>query len=200
MSRTLLLAAHPDPDSFGAAVAATYRAAFGAAGSGELRMHDLAQTRFDPVLRFGYRERMEPDATVDGWQDDLRWAEHLVIEFPVWWTTFPATLTGWFDRVLTPGIAFRYESGRHAPVPLLGGRTASLLVTSRAPGFYTRYVPNSPVRLVRRHILGLCGIRTTDVLMLGGMELPSDTPERRNGFLSDVRALAHRRAKVTSES
>lgn len=39
-------------------------------------------------------------------QDKLMWAEMVILQFPIWWGTFPALLKGWFERVLSYGFAY----------------------------------------------------------------------------------------------
>lgn len=36
-------------------------------------------------------------------QELIRWADHLVFVYPIWWGTMPAVLKGFFDRVFLPG-------------------------------------------------------------------------------------------------
>ena len=60
---------------------------------------------FDPVLRYGYRKRME-DSFI------LRSQELIsgqIISFPlsIWWSSMPSLLKGWIDRV-SPGIDVLY--------------------------------------------------------------------------------------------
>lgn len=38
--------------------------------------------------------------------EDLRWCDSVVFVFPIWWFSFPATLKGYFDRVMLAGVAF----------------------------------------------------------------------------------------------
>ncbi|MDN3719732.1 NAD(P)H-dependent oxidoreductase [Roseibium salinum] len=40
------------------------------------------------------------------------WCEHFVVVHPLWWGGLPAKLKGVFDRILLPGMAFRYVSGK----------------------------------------------------------------------------------------
>lgn len=35
-------------------------------------------------------------------QELIRWADHLVFVYPIWWGTMPAVLKGFFDRVFLP--------------------------------------------------------------------------------------------------
>lgn len=51
-------------------------------------------------------------ADVRAEQEKVRWADTLVVQFPLWWFGMPAILKGWFDRVFTQGFAF----GLHDPV------------------------------------------------------------------------------------
>lgn len=67
-------------------------------------------------------------------QDKLRWADTLVVQFPLWWFGPPAILKGWFDRLFVQGFAqgvldprtgraMRYGSGG------LVGRRAMVVTT-----------------------------------------------------------------------
>ncbi|MGO2779398.1 NAD(P)H-dependent oxidoreductase [Glutamicibacter arilaitensis] len=189
--KTLIIQGHPNTASFGQAVADAYQRGLRThTGAENVREINLGIEDFDPVLRYGYRERMEPDQLIERSQADLAWADHLVIITPVWWTTFPSVLHGWFERVLTPGYAYRMNHSR--PERLMQGKTASLIATSWAPGFYTRLIPNSPARLLRKHVLGICGIRLDKTHILGSMDGPKDTVERRIRFLEYVESSARK--------
>ncbi len=63
--------------------------------------------------------------------EKLRAADLVVFQFPLWWSSVPAILKGWFDRILsfahvadTEGIAGR---------PYLRGKKAMLVTTLEAP-------------------------------------------------------------------
>ncbi|MFC0239028.1 NAD(P)H-dependent oxidoreductase [Rhodopseudomonas telluris] len=68
--------------------------------------------------------------------DKLRWADVLILQFPLWWFTMPAILKGWVDRVYACGFAYgvgehsdkrwgdRYGEGNMA------GKRAMLIVTT----------------------------------------------------------------------
>lgn len=44
-------------------------------------------------------------------QDKLRWADAVILQFPLWWYSMPAIMKGWVDRVFTLG--FGYGVGEH---------------------------------------------------------------------------------------
>ncbi|MCL2092288.1 MAG: NAD(P)H-dependent oxidoreductase [Micrococcales bacterium] len=187
MSRqhVLVVLGHPDRLSYCAALADAYVAGLDT-DRYDVEVLRLGQLDFDPVLRFGYRERMPADPVVDRSQELLLWADHVVLVFPVWWSQMPGLLKGWVDRVLVAGFAYSMNGLR--TVRLLRGRTATLVVTAQAPAS----IAGSTVRLVRRKVMGFCGIKTTQVLTHGWMTTSRDTPERRERFRSKVGQAAAR--------
>lgn len=63
--------------------------------------------------------------------EKIRWADHVILQFPLWWFSTPAILKGWLDRVLVKGFA--YDTGKVFNDGLLAGKTASLIVTTQSP-------------------------------------------------------------------
>jgi NAD(P)H dehydrogenase (quinone) len=57
-------------------------------------------------------------------------ANHIILQFPLWWFSTPAILKGWLDRVLVKGFA--YDTGKIFDAGLLKGKTASLTVTTQS--------------------------------------------------------------------
>ncbi|MFA6158834.1 MAG: NAD(P)H-dependent oxidoreductase [Candidatus Paceibacterota bacterium] len=133
MARTkkiFLLVANPDADSLSTALAQSYADGARAAGH-EVRLTQISEMRFDPILHKGYKviQQYEPDLIK--FQEDVRWCEHFVTVFPVWWSDMPASLKGLIDRVWMPGFAFNFRKGI---IPgwyrRLKGRSARVIVTS----------------------------------------------------------------------
>lgn len=175
-------------DSFCAALAQAYCETAGQAGH-EVRLLALAALRFDPVLRGGYRAEQDLEPDLLAAQETLRWADHLVFVYPIWWGGLPALLKGFLDRVLLPGFAFRYEKGKAFPTPLLRGRTAHLVVTMDTPPWYFRWIHQAPgIRQMKRNTLAFCGVRPVGTLALGTVRNAS--PGRREAWLGHVRRLA----------
>lgn len=169
---TLILDAHPLPDSLVSHLCGVYADALPKAGSStRIAVRDLA---FDFVMRAGYRapQALEPD--LQRVADALADCDHLVVAFPLWWGAEPAALKALLDRVLLPGFAFRYR--RQSPLwdRLLRGRSADLIVTMDTPPWYLRLVyGDAVVRRWRGQILGFCGFAPIRVFRFG--------PTRRGG-------------------
>ncbi|MBB4864174.1 putative NADPH-quinone reductase [Pseudomonas nitritireducens] len=186
--KVLLILGHPAGDSFCGALAERYRQAASAAGH-EVQLLRLGELAFDPLLHRGYAgvQPLEPDLLAA--QEHIRWAQHLVFVFPVWWGGVPALLKGFLDRVLLPGFAFRYRKGSPFPEKLLKGRTAHLLVTMDTPPWYYRWFQRMPaLHQMRRTTLAFCGIRSLQTQVYG--PLLNASAQRRERWLGKVEALA----------
>lgn len=62
--------------------------------------------------------------------EKLAWANHIILQFPMWWFSVPAILKGWLDRILVKGFA--YDTGKIFSNGLLKGKSASLVVTTQS--------------------------------------------------------------------
>jgi putative NADPH-quinone reductase len=185
--RILVINGHPDDQSFNAAIFAQYVRNIDVSHH-QVRTLELGKLEFDPVLRFDYRERMGEDPDITTSQELVRWAEKIVFIYPIWWASMPSLLKGWLDRVLTPGFAYNMD-GIHS-VGHLSGRTAELWMTCDGPGFYYRWLSPLPWRLMKHHILRVCGIKTTRIEFFGNIKTSDDA--RRKKWLAKVATLAAR--------
>lgn len=138
--RYFIVYAHPEPRSLNGSLKDAAVRALEAAGH-EVRVADLYAMRFKAVAdaddfpvrdagaRLVYHRESEqayqagqlrPD--VAGEIANLKWAEVVVFQFPMWWFGPPAILKGWFDRVLVNGGIFHY-TGMKALAPFVAFRT-----------------------------------------------------------------------------
>ncbi|BBU32352.1 dehydrogenase (plasmid) [Burkholderia sp. THE68] len=69
-------------------------------------------------------------------QDKLRWADALILQFPMWWFSMPAIMKGWVERVYAYG--FGYGVGEHSETHwgdrygegMMAGKRAMIVVTT----------------------------------------------------------------------
>lgn len=112
-----------------------------------------AGERFDASLdskRAFESGRQSPDIATE--QQKLRWADAVILQFPLWWYSMPAILKGWVDRVYAFGFA--YGVGEHSDARWgdrfgegsMAGKRAMLMVTTG--GWESHYAPrgiNGPI-------------------------------------------------------
>jgi NAD(P)H dehydrogenase (quinone) len=197
-----VILAHPDPRSFNHAIAH--------AAAGELRrnghevhFHDLYAERFDPVLSAG---EISDDASVSDTVrmlcQEIASADGVVIVHPNWWGQPPAILKGWVDRVIRPGIAYRFmegDSGEGLPAGLLKAKAAVVFNTSNTTAEREAAVFGDPLETLWKNcIFGLCGIRAFHRETFGVMV--TSTAEQRGEWLSRVRKTIGRIFSIEKEA
>lgn len=159
----LILYAHPEPRSLNGALNAFIQQHLTDQGH-QVKISDLYAMKWKATLDaddFPQRHQAQPfnpsldsqQALFEGTQsqdialeqDKLRWADTLLIQFPLWWYSMPAIMKGWFERVYAYGFAYgvgehndhhwgdRFGEGR------LAGKRAMLIVTMG--GWASHYSP-----------------------------------------------------------
>lgn len=172
--RTLIILGHPDKKSFCAGLADSYEKGAKEKG-GEVNRINLSDLKFDPILWQGYNkiQNLEPDLIEA--QRLIKWANHLVIIFPVWWAAPPALLKGFIDRTFLPGFAFKYRENSSSWDKLLSGRSARLMITSDAPSFWLYLTYFHPaLNMIKKATLEFCGISPVAVSSFDSMKNASE--------------------------
>jgi len=169
MTRILILQGHPDADAphLCHALAESYAAGACEAGH-ELRQVDVARLDF-PLLRS--QQDWEQGTLPPGLrqaQEDIAWAQHLLIVFPLWLGEMPALLKGFLEQVARPGFAFKAEGGNPFGRKGLQGRSARVLVTMGMPALVYRYYFRAhSLKSLERNILGFVGIAPIHETLVG---------------------------------
>ncbi len=192
--RVLIIDGHPDSraDRYVHALSKSY--CDGAKSGGhEVRTLLVSEVEFS-LLRTNEDFRAgEPAPAIRQCQELLRWADHVVILFPLWLGSMPALLKGFLEQVLRPGFAFE-DSARHGfPNRLLRGRSARIIVTMGMPAlFYRWHFRAHSLKSLQRNILRFCGFRPVDSCVIGRVEgMP---PRQRVKWLARVHDLGVRAA------
>ena len=184
----LVLLAHPDPASFNHAIAEAACQRIEDNGH-RLIFHDLYREAFDPILPAAEipAQACLP-AVIDAHCRELSCADGIVIVHPNWWGQPPALLKGWVDRVVRPGVAYRFlegDSGEGIPVGLLKARSALIFNTANTPENRELSVFKDPLDLLWRHcIFELCGV--ADIYRTMFRVVVTSTPEERAAWLAHV--------------
>lgn len=185
--KILLILAHPDDTGFCGRLFEAYKKGVERSGA-ELKTLKLGELHFDPILHRGYRETQELESDLKKAQELILWANHLVFIFPTWWSSFPAILKGFVDRVILPGFAFRFKEGASIPKKLLTGKTAHIITTMDAPAFVYRWYFGAPgVHILKKGVLQFCGISPVHTTLIGRVRFMSD--KKKEKVISKIEKL-----------
>lgn len=172
--KILLILSHSDDQGFCGKIFEAYFDGAKKAGH-EIRTIKLGDLKFDPILHKGYREIQELEPDLKKAQEAILWADHLVFIFPTWWSSFPAILKGFIDRVFLPGFGYYFENGSFFQKKLLRKKTARLIVTMDAPVFVYRWYFWSPgLMIMKRGVLKFCGIDPVKTTLIGRVRFLSE--------------------------
>jgi len=187
--KILVLLGHPDADTFSGALADHYQAGAEDAGH-EIRRVNIGDLQFDPILHKGYKEiqQLEPDLLA--LQDNFRWADHIVIVYPNWWTAMPAILKGLFDRMWLPGFAFNFNKETKKVEQHLAGKTGRVIIVSGSHSpFKTWWQFGDYTNEIQFGILGFAGIRA-QVCAFGPSEKAPEA--KKDQWLKEAERLGRR--------
>ncbi len=162
--KIFILVGHPDQaHTTTAEMALLYETAARKAGHEVRKMH-LGTMRFDPILHKGYKAIQELEPDLKTFQDNVKWADHLVVLYPNWWCTMPALLKGLFDRAWLPGFCFNMRKNAQGKqtigwIKRLKGKTARVVVLSGSHPWLIRIVFGDYTNEIRRGVLWFAGFR-----------------------------------------
>lgn len=115
-------------------------------------------------------------------------ADHIILQFPLWWFSTPAIMKDWIDRVLVKGFA--YDTGKTFADGLLRGKTASLTITAQSPesAYQRNGIHGATLQeflLPIHHALRFTGIETLEPFVV--YEAVDISPERSEKIMGDYR-------------
>ncbi len=159
--QTLIVTAHPDPESLTNGIARLLERTL---HPSPVAVADLAAEGFDPRFtladRHTYRVGSDFPPDVAREHHRLGGIAHLVLVFPVYWWSMPALLKGWIDRVFVNGWAFDVDP-EEGIRRRLGALTIHLVpVAGDDVGVYERHGYEQSLRTQLEHgIVDYCGSR-----------------------------------------
>ncbi len=124
MKNALIITAHPYVQSFNFALRSEVLSTLRSSGW-HCTMSDLYQQGFNPLLgtddfiqfdpEIGFNlakqqvqatktKSYHPEITAE--QDKLQQADLVILQFPLWWGSYPAILKGWIERIISRGFAY----------------------------------------------------------------------------------------------
>ena len=174
MKKILIINGHPDKESFNYGLSDAYKK--GAKKSNtEIKEINIRDLNFNPNLQYGYRKRTELETDLLDAQEKLKWADHLVWVYPVWWGSVPAIMKGFLDRVLLPGFAFNKKENSLWWDKCFKGKTARIICTLDQPNWYYRLIYKSPSHhAMSKGTLNFIGIEKVRITAIGPIRLSKE--------------------------
>lgn len=143
-----ILYAHPYEKSFNHAILKSITERLTAEGK-PFEVIDLYVDGFNPAFEGTslavYNEGRSADPLVNKYIDILLRTDSFVMIFPIWWSTMPAIVNGFFDKTMLAGTAFKYSENGLVPDKFKISHTL-MFSTSAAPtdlfrSFFVDYFP-----------------------------------------------------------
>lgn len=187
MSKVMIVVGHPQRTTFCEAIGHAY--AYGAAsGHHDVSVFNLADMKFDPILREGYRKVQPLEEDLQRAYDALATCDHLVIIFPLWCGDMPAILKGFIERILQPDLVARENTESAMNWRIFSNKTARIIMTMGMPvSIYRWWYRGHALKLLTRNILHFIGIKPVRHTLFG--MIASSKPETREHWLREVEAL-----------
>ena len=187
--RVVVVVAHPDQSSFTHAIATTATAALTRTGH-QVTVLDLYAEEFRAAMsldeRFAYHsERPILDPMAERHAGIVKQAEALVFVYPTWWSTVPAILKGWLERVLVPGVGFVFDEHQHVRRGLTHVRRIVGISTYGSRWIYVRALHDNGRRTLLR-ALRLNTAIFTRRSWLALYKMDTRNAEQRAAFLKRV--------------
>lgn len=171
----LVLQGHPDPAGgrLCHALAEAYAAGARDAGA-EVRRIEVARLDF-PLLRaktdWEAGEAAAPE-TLRSAIADSRWADHILIIYPLWLGTMPALLKAFMEQAFRPGVALSTDQG--LPKPMFKGKSARIAITMGMPALaYRWYFGAHSLKNLEKNILRFVGVKPVRSSLFGLIEAGS---------------------------
>lgn len=190
MKKILIINGHPDKESYNFALSNAYiRGAL--TSNAEVKTINIRELNFNPNLEFGYRKRTELEPDLIDAQKKLKWANHIVWIYPVWWGSVPAMMKGFLDRVLLPGFAFQKRQNSLWWDKLITAKTSRIICTMDQPSWYYKWFYGSPSHnAIKKSTLHFIGVKSVKITAIGPVRLSED--KFRMKWLNKVEKLGEK--------
>lgn len=190
MKKILIINGHPDKESYNFALSNAYiKGAL--TSNAEVKTINIRELNFNPNLEFGYRKRTELEPDLIDAQKKLKWANHIVWIYPVWWGSVPAMMKGFLDRVLLPGFAFQKRQNSLWWDKLFTAKTSRIICTMDQPSWYYKWFYGSPSHnAIKKSTLHFIGVKSVKITAIGPVRLSED--KFRMKWLNKVEKLGEK--------
>ncbi len=148
----------------------------------QLQVLDLYAEAFNPILVFNTdkkRRDMHTDPETEIYREQIRWADHIVYIYPIWWGRPPAMLLGYFDRLFSTNFAYKNKGKGFQVEGLLADKQVTCISTMKGPTGYIRvFLNNMHKILMKKALFSYVGIKKVRFFEFGFMETKKGRQEK----------------------
>jgi NAD(P)H dehydrogenase (quinone) len=165
----LIVKAHPSPSGHAHRIAETYAQAKKTKGH-TVEIIDLyAKECQADFLTFTNIREMVPPPIQKKCEDQITWADEIVMVHPIWWGLPPAIMKNWVDITFWVHFAYRY-SPDGAVIKLLNNKTAKVFATAGGSSWYYHFIFMPLLSYWRLCVFGFTGIELVDLKICGNLD------------------------------
>lgn len=188
--RILIILANTKKESFCRALADSYEQGANSKGH-DIKRINLGDLKFNPILDEDSTKKQPLEQDLIKSQKLIKWANHIVFIYPIWWSALPAILKGFIDRTFISGFAYKYHRNKMMPEQLLKEKSARLFATMDAPPIIYAFwfgIPGN--KIMKRGLLNFCGISPVRISNIGALK--TSTESKRKKWLRQARQLGEK--------
>lgn len=185
--KILIINGHHKEESFNSAICDVYEKASKSKGA-EIYRINLSSLAFDSFkTEFpGDNERED----ILNARQKIKWADHIVWIFPVWWYSMPSKLKAFVENVFVSGFAFKYKDSTKFVQwdKYLSGKSSHIISTLDGPPWYYKLLIGQPSFKSLKYSMTFCGIKPVKGTHFGSIKLSNK--KQREKWLRKVERIA----------
>lgn len=165
----LIVKAHPSSHGDTHTIAKIYADKKKADGH-SIEMVDLYSQEYNvDLLKFENIREFVPSKVQLKFQEQIQWANEIVVIHPIWWGVPPSIMKSWVELTFWPRIAYRYLPTGNVE-KLLTGRTAKIFATCGGPSWYYYLYFMPLLSFWKICVFGFSGVDVVDVKVCGNLD------------------------------
>lgn len=156
----------------------------------EVDLIHLDNDKFNPVMSKedlkAFVEHKSIDSQVIDYNNRLKKADYLILIFPIWWDLMPATIKGFVDRALLPGVVYDHHPRGFGLVPLLKKlKGVTIITTMNKPWWlYSVLIGNLIKKAMLKSVFRAMGYK--NLKWISFTSVKSVSQEKRTKWLTDL--------------
>jgi putative NADPH-quinone reductase len=175
----LIITAHPSPLAETHLIAKTYAEA-NLEKNNRVQLVDLYADEYKvDLLKFIDIHNFKPSKVQLKFQEQIKWANEIVVVHPIWWGTTPAIMKNWVDLTFWSKVSYHYEETGKLK-KLFVGKTAKIFATCEGPSWYHYFIFMPLTSFWKISVFGFSGVDVVDVKICGNLSTYKEEKRKKH--------------------